>query len=127
LGRSYPLQGAVTIGRSPECASASTIRDSRASTLGLVPSEDGVLIEDLESTTAPSSMTAACCTRSARVGDEIGLDKLRFRLVGAAGHEPIHIEATKALPSAPRGNNWLWVGLVIAVAAAVITIVVSNG
>jgi hypothetical protein len=61
----------------------------------------------------------------ARMGDEIGFDKLRFRLSGA-GHEPVHIQATKAPRAAPRSNNWLWMGLVVAVAAAMITIVLSN-
>jgi len=125
FGRSYPLQGTITIGRSPECDIR--INDPGLSRVHarLVPGEDGVQVEDLSSTNGTFLNDRPVARGKARVGDEIGLDKLRFRLVGA-GHEPIHIEATKALPSAPRGSNWLWVGLVMAVAAAVITIVVSN-
>ena len=50
FGRSYPLQGTVTIGRSPECALH--INDLGLSRLHarLVPAEDGVQIEDLGST-----------------------------------------------------------------------------
>ena len=61
----------------------------------------------------------------ARVGDEIGFDKLRFRLSGAAAQEPVHIQATKVALT-PRGGAWLWGGLAIAIAAAVITIVLGN-
>jgi pSer/pThr/pTyr-binding forkhead associated (FHA) protein len=126
FGRSYPLQGTVTIGRSPECDIR--INDPGLSRVHarLVPGEDGVQVEDLNSTNGTFLNDRRVLREKARMGDEIGLDKLRFRLVGAAGHEPIHIEATKSLPGAPRGSSWLWIGLVIAVAAAVITIVVSN-
>ncbi|MDR7098079.1 pSer/pThr/pTyr-binding forkhead associated (FHA) protein [Lysobacter niabensis] len=126
FGRSYPLQGPVTIGRSPEC-------DIHINDLGLsrvharlIPGEDGVTIEDLNSTNGTSLNDRRVIRERARMGDEIGFDKLRFRLVGAAGHEPVQVEATK-VHGAPRGSSWLWIGLVIAVAAAVITIVVSNG
>lgn len=127
FGRSYPLQGAITIGRSPECDIR--INDPGLSRVHarLVPGEDGVQIEDLSSTNGTFLNDRRVLRERARVGDEIGFDKLRFRLVGAGGHEPVHIEATKSLPTAPRGGNWLWVGLVVAVAAAVITIVLSNG
>lgn len=127
FGRSYPLQGPVTIGRSPECDIR--INDPGLSRVHvrLVPGEDGVQVEDLDSTNGTFVNDRRVLREKARMGDEIGLDKLRFRLVGAAGHEPMHIEAAKSLPAAPRGGSWLWIGLAIAVAAAVLTIVVGNG
>lgn len=128
FGRSYPLQGAVTIGRSPECDIH--INDPGLSRIHarLVPGEHGVQIEDLSSTNGTFLNDRRVIKERARIGDEIGFDKLRFRLSGAAGHEPVHIEATKGSQQAPRGGgSWLWAGLVIAVAAAVITIVLSNG
>lgn len=127
FGRSYPLQGPVTIGRSPEC-------DIHINDLGLsrvharlVPGEDGVFIEDLSSTNGTFINDRRVMKERARKGDEIGFDKLRFRLSGAAAQEPVHIAATKAPQSHTRsGGKWLWIGLIAAVAAAVITIVLSN-
>ncbi|GAB3103501.1 FHA domain-containing protein [Lysobacter terrae] len=127
FGRSYPLQGPVTIGRSPEC-------DIHINDLGLsrvharlVPGEDGVVIEDLSATNGTFINDRRVIKERARKGDEIGFDKLRFRLSGAAGQEPVHIAATKAPQNTSRsGGKWLWIGLIVAVAAAVITIVLSN-
>lgn len=127
FGRSYPLQGPVTIGRSPECDIH--INDPGLSRVHarLVPGEDGVHVEDLESTNGTFVNDRRVMKERARKGDEIGFDKLRFRLSGAAGQEPVHIVASKPAQSSSRNGTWLWVGLVVAVAAAVITIVLSNG
>lgn len=126
FGRSYPLQGPVTIGRSPECDIH--INDPGLSRIHarLVPGEDGVQLEDLGSTNGSFLNDRRVMKERARIGDEIGFDKLRFRLSGAAAQEPVHIRATKVALT-PRGSTWLWGGLAIAVAAAVITIVLSNG
>jgi pSer/pThr/pTyr-binding forkhead associated (FHA) protein len=125
FGRSYPLHGPVTIGRSPEC-------DIHINDLGLsrvharlVPGENGVHIEDLNSTNGTFLNDRRVMKDTARKGDEVGFDKLRFRLSGAAGQEPVHIVATRATQSPSRGGNWLWIGLIVAVAAAVITIVLG--
>ena len=125
FGRSYPLQGPLTIGRSPECDIH--INDPGLSRVHarLVPSEDGVRIEDLESTNGTFLNDRRVAKDKARMGDEIGFDKLRFRLSGA-GQEPVHIQATRAPRPAPRNNTWLWGGMVVAVAAAMITIVLGN-
>lgn len=126
FGRSYPLQGPATIGRSPECDIH--INDPGLSRVHarLVPGEDGVQIEDLSSTNGSFLNDRRVLRERARIGDEVGFDKLRFRLTGAAGqHEPIHITARPG-QSVPRSGSWLWAGLVVAVAAAIITIVVSS-
>lgn len=127
FGRSYPLQGPVTIGRSPEC-------DIHINDLGLsrvharlVPGEDGVHIEDLDSTNGTFLNDRRVMKERARKGDEIGFDKLRFRLSGAAGQEPVHVVATKSAQAPARSGNWLWIGLIVAVAAALITVVLGNG
>ena len=125
FGRSYPLQGPVTIGRSPECDIH--INDPGLSRVHarLVPGEDGVQLEDLGSTNGSFLNDRRVLRDKARMGDEVGFDKLRFRLSGAAGHEPVHIEAVKAPGTSPRGGNWLWAGLVVAVAAAVGTVLLQ--
>ena len=88
----------------------------------LLSSDDGVLIEDLDSTNGSFLNDRRMKREKARIGDEIGFDKLRFRLVGAGGHEPVHIEATKAVAAASSSGKWLWGGLVVAVGAALATI-----
>jgi pSer/pThr/pTyr-binding forkhead associated (FHA) protein len=123
FGRSYPLQGTSTIGRSPECTMH--INDPGLSRLHarLVPAEDGVQIEDLGSTNGCFINDRRVIRETARLGDEIGFDKLRFRLVGTAGQgEPVHIEATRARAPKRAGLPWLWIGMVVAVLAAVATI-----
>ncbi|HJW46425.1 MAG TPA: FHA domain-containing protein [Lysobacter sp.] len=125
FGRSYPLQGPLTIGRSPECDIH--INDPGLSRVHarLVPGEDGVQIEDLDSTNGSFLNDRRMKREKARIGDEIGFDKLRFRLVGAGGHEPVHIVATKAVAAAPGSGKWLWGGLVVAFGAALATIVLQ--
>lgn len=128
FGRTYPVQGAVTIGRSPECDVQ--INDPGLSRVHarLVPDEDGVRVEDLGSTNGTFLNDRRVMRETARIGDEIGFDKQRFRLVGAGGHEPVQIEAVKPKSAAvapSRGGHWLWVGLVVAVVATVATIVLQ--
>lgn len=125
FGRSYPLQGAVTIGRSPECDVQ--INDPGLSRVHarLVPEEDGVRVEDLGSTNGTFLNDRRVMRETARIGDEIGFDKLRFRLAGPGGHEPVQVEAVRPksdAPTRPRGGHWLWVGLAVAVAAAIATV-----
>jgi hypothetical protein len=48
-------------------------------------------------------------------------------LSGAAGQEPVHVVATKSAQAPARNGNWLWIGLIVAVAAALITVVLGNG
>ena len=89
----------------------------------LVPAEDGVQIEDLNSTNGSFINDRRVIRETARLGDEIGFDKLRFRLVGSGAHgEPIHIEATRPQDTRRSGLPWLWIGLAVAVVAAVGTI-----
>ena len=126
FGRSYPLQGPITIGRSPECDIH--VNDPGLSRVHarLVPSADGVQVEDLGSSNGTFVNDRRILKERLRIGDEISFDKLRFRLSGAAGNEPVHIEATRAGSQTAKSGNWLWIGVVAAVAAAVITIVLSN-
>ena len=123
FGRSYPLPGTVTIGRSPECALH--INDPGLSRVHarLVPAEDGVQIDDLGSTNGCFINDRRVSRETARIGDEIGFDKLRFRLVGTAGQgEPVHIEATRMRVEEKRRLPWMWMGVAVALVAAVATI-----
>lgn len=126
FGRSYPVQGVLTVGRSPECDIH--INDPGLSRIHarLVPTEDGVRIEDLESTNGTFINGRRVVREKAHVGDEIGFDKLRFRLGGTASHEPVHVEARPARPPAAAGKRWAWVlfaaGVVAVTAAAALVL-----
>ncbi|GAB3377369.1 FHA domain-containing protein [Lysobacter fragariae] len=124
FGRSYPLEGASTLGRSPECAIH--INDPSLSRVHarLVPGEDGVIIEDLGSANGTFINDRRVVREKCRLGDEIGFDKLRFRLVGAGSPEPQQVEAIRPATTQVRSNSHLWlIGLVVvSVVAAVATI-----
>ena len=118
-GRSYPLVGPVVVGRAPDsglCLDASGLSRHHAR---LVPGEEGVLVEDLGSTNGSFVNGQRVQRAVARPGDEIGFDRMRFRLVapGKAG-----VASTPAAAAAPRAgmpSQWWWV----AIAAAAISTV----
>ena len=87
LGRSYPLTGATFVGRAPDCQLR--LEDSNLSRkhAKLIPTNDGVVIEDLGSTNGSFHNGKRVQRAVARAGDEIGFDTLRFRLLelGAEG------------------------------------------
>lgn len=119
FGRSYPLVGPVVVGRAPDsglCLDASGLSRHHAR---LVPGEEGVLVEDLGSTNGSFVNGQRVQRAVARPGDEIGFDRMRFRLVapGKAG-----VASTPAAAAAPRAgmpSQWWWV----AIAAAAISTV----
>jgi pSer/pThr/pTyr-binding forkhead associated (FHA) protein len=90
FGRSYALHGPLTIGRAPDCDIC--VGDGGLSRLHarLVPRDDGVLIEDLDSTNGSFVNDRRVRRHKACIGDEIGFDKVRFRLAGSGACAPDH-------------------------------------
>jgi pSer/pThr/pTyr-binding forkhead associated (FHA) protein len=89
FGRGFALSGVTTIGRAPE----STLRLDEAGIsrahARLLPSDEGVQLEDLGSTNGTFLNGRRVLHAEARVGDEIGFDTLRFRLLSTVpGDEP---------------------------------------
>jgi pSer/pThr/pTyr-binding forkhead associated (FHA) protein len=107
FGRSYPLHGPLTVGRSPECDVQ--LGDPGLSRVHarLVPCDDGVQIEDLDSTNGTFVNDHRVKRAKAGIGDEIGFDKVRFRLIGsAASHLPApETDTPPALPGGDRGTS----------------------
>ncbi|HEY0660357.1 MAG TPA: FHA domain-containing protein [Lysobacter sp.] len=121
FGRSYPLMGITTIGRAPECGLRLDDPGLSRVHARLLPTEDGVQLEDLGSTNGSYINDRRVLRGEAKPGDEIGFDTLRFRLMGSGHHaEPVHVEAVSH--RALRPTKWPWVGLAVAVLAAVATI-----
>jgi pSer/pThr/pTyr-binding forkhead associated (FHA) protein len=103
------LHGPLTIGRSPECDIC--IGEGGLSRLHarLVPRDDGVLIEDLDSTNGSFVNDRRVRRHKACIGDEIGFDKVRFRLVGSGACASDHAGPARPRPAlqAP-GQYALW-------------------
>lgn len=123
FGRSFALGGATTVGRSPE----STLRldengISRAHAR-LVPTDTGVQVEDLGSTNGTFLNGKRVLRGEAGVGDEIGFDTLRFRVVSTSLSDDA--EAAAEAPSARMDARLLWgivVGMVLLAGAVILAL-----
>ena len=118
FGRTYPIHGVTGVGRAPEC-------DLRLDEPGmsrlharLLPTDDGLLLEDLGSTNGSFLNGKRVLRGEARIGDEIGFDTLRFRLI-APGQADAHHEDAATPSDGVAMKTWLIVGG-IAVAAALV-------
>ncbi|MGY3265264.1 FHA domain-containing protein [Lysobacter sp. HA35] len=121
FGRSFALAATNTVGRAPE----STLRFdengiSRAHAR-LVPTDDSVQIEDLGSTNGTFLNGKRILSGEAKVGDEIGFDTLRFRVLSTV---PSENETHEEEPSARMDPRLMW-GLAIGMALLAAAIVVA--
>lgn len=121
-GRSYPLVGPVTVGRSSGCEVQLSDDGLSRRHARLVPAADGVRLEDLGSSNGSLVNGKPVLRAVVRAGDEIGFDSVRFRLVEAGTVAPIHVPATAGRRNA-QVPAWMWsaagaIGLVVLVAFA---------
>ena len=113
FGRSYPLLGPTVVGRAPECVLRLDESGLSRQHARLVPTAEGMQVEDLGSTNGTFINGKRIQRGFASPGDEIGFDTLRFRLTSPSQQEP-------AAPIAPtvakrRGlSPWLWVSIAAA-------------
>lgn len=119
FGRAFSLTTTMTVGRAPE----STLRldesgISRAHAR-LMPSEEGVQVEDLGSTNGTFVNGKRVLHAVARAGDEIGFDTLRFRLLSTANGEDAPAGESERPASDPR-LMWGVVAGVVLLAAAIL-------
>ncbi|GHA76382.1 FHA domain-containing protein [Cognatilysobacter bugurensis] len=93
FGRSHPLANTTVVGRAPEC----TLRldESGISRMHarLLPTAEGVQLEDLGSTNGSFINGKRVLFGEARVGDELMFDTLRFRLAAVSAGESILSDA----------------------------------
>jgi predicted component of type VI protein secretion system len=117
FGRSYHLLSPTLIGRAPECditinATGLSRRHAR-----LRPTGDGLAIEDLRSANGTFVNGQRIATATARVGDEVAFDQLRFRVYAAAGKQGA---ATASHTRTSSSRGWVyWTLLAVAVMGAV--------
>ena len=87
----------------------------------LLPTDEGVLVEDLGSTNGCFINGKRVLRGEARGGDEIGFDTLRFRLV-APGHNEAHHDDAPAGDAAAPNRTWMLVAAIAIAAAATLLI-----
>lgn len=109
FGRSFALSSSTTVGRAPECTLRLDEAGISRTHARLLPSEEGVQFEDLGSTNGTFLNGKRVLHGVARVGDELGFDTLRFRLVSTSHSEDA--PADEAPPGAPMDRRLVW-GLV---------------
>lgn len=113
FGRNIPLLATTSIGRSQECNLQ--IDDPGLSRIHarVIPTEDGVQLEDQGSTNGTYINGRRVVRGVARAGDEIGFDTVRFRLTASNQAEPAPEEVPER-SAARRTRRWLVPALVIA-------------
>jgi pSer/pThr/pTyr-binding forkhead associated (FHA) protein len=111
FGRTYPIVGPTVVGRAPEC----TLRLDEAALsrqhARLIPTNDGLQIEDLGSTNGSFVNGKRVQHALAKPGDEVGFDTLRFQLAAPGQPETLHVPARAASPTRPGVSPWWWVAL----------------
>ena len=115
FGRTYPLLGVTTLGRAPECTLRLDEPGMSRLQARLLPTDDGLLLEDLGSTNGCFINGKRVLRGEVKIGDEIGFDTLRFRLIapGQEGSQP----EPELRPSARSRSDWWWVaGAAVALA-----------
>jgi pSer/pThr/pTyr-binding forkhead associated (FHA) protein len=113
LGRVYPLTGATVVGRAPECQLRLDDTSLSRKHAKLIPTNEGVVLEDLGSTNGSFHNGKRTQRAIAQPGDEIGFDAVRFTLFELGKEGAVAPVSTGG--GVPR---WVWV------AAAVVVVVV---
>jgi pSer/pThr/pTyr-binding forkhead associated (FHA) protein len=111
FGRSYPLIGPTIVGRAPECALRLDESGLSRQHARLVPTGDGVQVEDLGSTNGSFINGKRVQRGFAGPGDEIGFDTMRFRVLAPGQQDKPQVSEAK--PSAGI-SPWVWVGIAAA-------------
>lgn len=93
FGRNYPIAGTAVIGRAPDCSIQLDETGISRMHARLMPTEDGVQVEDLGSTNGSFINGKRVLLGEAKVGDEIAFDTARFRLAASGASEPILSDA----------------------------------
>ena len=117
FGRTYPIHGVTSVGRAAECDLRLDESGMSRMHARLLPTDDGLLIEDLGSTNGCFLNGKRVLRGEAHAGEEVGFDTLRFRLI-APGQAETHEDAGHA--SAASNRTMLWVIAGIAAIAATV-------
>lgn len=89
FGRSHPVAGTTVVGRAPDCSLRLDESGISRMHARLMPTADGLQLEDLGSTNGSFINGKRVLFGEARVGDELMFDTLRFRLAAVSAGESI--------------------------------------
>lgn len=122
FGKTYPVPGAVVIGRQQDCDISVPTEEISRRHAQVKPTADGLLVEDLGSANGTFINGKRVQTGLMRPGEELRLDTIRFLLV-APGMEMPATQRNASIPAASKAaakgrGAGLIVGVLIAVALA---------
>ena len=117
FGRSYHLLSPTVIGRAPECDITLSATGLSRRHARLRPTFDGLAIEDLRSANGTFVNGKRIATATARVGDEVAFDQLRFRVYAAGGKQGA---ATPSHARAGSSRSWIYWTLLAVVATGAV-------
>lgn len=122
-GQKLPIHGVVTVGRAPECQLRLDDEGLSRRHARLLPTENGVQVEDLGSTNGTYINGKRVLRGEAKVGDVIAFDALQLRVAKPGDRlGPVQVvpkPGRRREKSASDRQTWLWLGVaaVIAVSA----------
>lgn len=127
FGRVVPLQGRMTVGRGEGCDIVLEATEVSRQHAALEAAQDGVVVEDLDSSNGTFVNGERIRKKQAGRGDEIAFDKLRFRVEmatrGETARRPPPKPKPRPAPEPPQRKGsgamaWMVVaGIVLAAAA----------
>ena len=120
FGRSYHLLAPTVIGRAPECDITINAPGLSRRHARLRPTRDGLEIEDLRSANGSFLNGQRIATATARAGDEITFDQLRFRVHAITGKPGKQDTAQAPNNLANPSRSWIyWTLLALASTGAI--------
>lgn len=121
-GRNFPLAGPMMVGRARDCDLLLDEEGLSRHHARLVPTGDGLQVEDMGSSNGSFINNKRVVRGEARAGDEVAFDTVRFRLVSS---EPVEVRAVPSTGSSrPRSRTALWV--LLAITAVAVALMVSG-
>lgn len=117
FGRTYHLLAPTVVGRAPECDISINAPGLSRTHARLRPTRDGLEIEDLRSANGSFLNGQRIAAGTARPGDEIVFDQLRFRVYAA----PVNQESAQpARGRAGPSRSWIYWAIlgIVAIGAA---------
>src|SRR5690554_4786064 len=119
FGRTFPLVGPTVLGRAPDCGIHLDHPGVSRHHVRLTPTEEGLLVEDLDSTNGWLLNETPQQRAWARHGDELGFDVLRFRVVAPGTAAQLPAPGPVARPGV---SAWWWAAALAVLAAAAVLV-----